>query len=322
MMRRRLAGAALAAIPLLGLVALPRPAGAQVAALTELPRLMTPRSVASLPAAAPSEIIRYGEAPSQLVELFLPKPSGENPDALRPVVVMVHGGCWRQSVAGPELLRPAAGAFLDKGYAVWSVGYRRIDEEGGGYPGTYRDVAQAIDLLRDHAEANKLDLKRVIFYGHSAGAHLALWAAGRPKIPATSPLHSESPLKPRGVVSVGGIGSIANWAAEINTLCGADTVDRLAPKTGEDGSARADELRFADTSPDRLLPFGVPVVMLHGVYDPAAFPAIGLDFAQAARKAGDKADIWLAPVAGHFEVIAPGTRAFAQAVSAVDAFAK
>ena len=316
-MKRLILAAALAAAPLSAPVAL-----AQSSALTELPRLMGPRAVASLPAATPTETIRYGEAPSQLVELFLPKPSAETPDALRPVVVMVHGGCWRQKVAGPELLRPAAGAFLDKGYAVWSIGYRRIDEEGGGYPGTYQDVAKAIDLIREHAEANKLDLNRIVFYGHSAGGHLALWAAGRAKIPASSPLHSENPLKPRGVVSVGGFGSLANWSAEIATNCGADTLEKLAPKTAEDGSERTDDVRFADTSPDKLLPLGVPVVMLHGVYDPVAFPAVGLDFASEARKAGDKADIWLAPVAGHFEVIAPGTRPFAQAVSAVDAFAK
>lgn len=312
MKRILLAGAMLLATPLF----------AQSAALTELPRLMSPRAIASLPAAAPTETIRYGEAPSQVVELFLPKPNSENPDALRPVVVMVHGGCWRQQVAGRELLRPAAGAFVDKGYAVWSVGYRRIDEEGGGYPGTYQDVGKAIDLLREHAAARKLDLNRVVFYGHSAGAHLALWTAGRAKIPAGTPLYSEKPLKPRGVVSVGGIGSLANWSAEINTLCGPDTVEKLAPKTAADGSERSDDARFADTSPDKLLPLGVPVVMLHGVYDAAAFPAIGLDFAQQARKSGDKADIWLAPVAGHFEVIAPGTRAFAQALSAVEAFAK
>jgi acetyl esterase/lipase len=156
----------------------------------ELPRLMNVRSVTSLPAAAPTETIRYGEAPSQQVELYLPKADAENPDSLRPVVVMIHGGCWQKRY-GPELLRPAAGAFLDKGYAVWSIGYRRIDEEGGGYPGTFADVGQALDLLRDHAETHKLDLNRVVLYGHSAGGHLALWAAGRHKLPAASPLRAE-----------------------------------------------------------------------------------------------------------------------------------
>ena len=279
--------------------------------LPDLPRLMTPRSVSSLPAAAPTETIAYGDAPSQRVEYYRPKAA----DGVRhPVVVLVHGGCWRQSIAGPELMRPAAGAFLDKGYAVWSVGYRRIDEEGGGYPGTYQDVARAIDLLRERAEAEKLDLDRVVLFGHSAGGHLALWAAGRANLPATSPLRTDSPLKPRGVVSVGGIGSLKDLQGEIAINCGADTVEKLAPGDGD--------ARFADTSPDLLVPTRTPTVMLHGVYDSAAFPAVGLWYAQAARKAGDLAEVQLAPVAGHFEVIAPGTPAFAQAMAAVERLAK
>ncbi len=285
-----------------------RPAG------PDLPRLMNPRSVMSLPAAAPSETIAYGKAPSQKVELFLPPPGAASPDALRPVVVLIHGGCWQQKMGGMELVRAAAGAFLEKGYAVWSITYRRIDEEGGGYPGTFQDVGKAIDTLRDHAEARKLDLNRVAFWGHSAGAHLALWAAGRHKLPADSPLRADNPLRPRGVVSVGGLGSLQTREKEIGLVCGADTVAKLAP-----GDTEA---RFAGTSPDRLAPTGVPAVMLHGVFDDVAFPAVGLDFAVGARKAGDRVEVQIAPVAGHFEVIAPGTAAFAQGIAAVERFTR
>jgi acetyl esterase/lipase len=313
MRRALLLGALLAATPLLAQSA-PAPLPAARPGTPELPRLMNPRSVMSLPAAAPSQIISYGEAPSQKIELFLPPPSAETPDALRPVVVLIHGGCWQQKVAGMELVRPAAGAFLEKGFAVWSITYRRIDEEGGGYPGTFQDVGAAIDALRDHAEANKLDLNRVVFWGHSAGGHLALWAAGRHKLPAESPLRTENPLKPRGTVSVGGFGSLQKWETEVRTVCGADTVPKLAP-----GDTDA---RFADTSPDRLLPTGVPAVMLHGVFDEVAYPAMGLSHAIDGRKAGDRIDVQVAPIAGHFEVIAPGTAAFAQAAAAVERFAR
>ncbi len=280
----------------------------------ELPRLIGARAVMSLPAAAPSETIRYGDAPSQKVELFLPKANSEAPDALRPVVVLIHGGCWTRAVAGPELMRAAAGAFLNKGYVVWSIGYRGVDEEGGGYPGIFQDVAAAIDLLREHAEANKADLNRVVFFGHSAGGQLALWAAGRSKIPTSSPLAATKPLKPRGVVSVGGFGSLKEWEKEIGLTCGSDTVGKLAPGDSDE--------RFADTSADKLLPTGASIVMLHGVFDAAAYPAVGFDFVQQARKAGDKAEIQVAPVSGHFEVIAPGTSAFAQGMAAVERMAK
>jgi acetyl esterase/lipase len=313
MRRALLVGALLAAAPLVA-QSTPTAAPAMPPGTPELPRLMNPRSVMSLPAAAPAETISYGEAPSQKIELFLPPANAENPDSLRPVVVLIHGGCWQQKVAGMELVRPAAGAFLEKGYAVWSITYRRIDEDGGGYPGTFQDVGAAIDALRDHAEAKKLDLNRVVLWGHSAGGHLALWAAARHKLPAESPLRSESPLRPRGVVSVGGFGSLQKWETEIRNICGADSVPKLAP--GET------DARFADTSPDRLLPSGVPAVMLHGVFDYVAFPAMGLAHAQDGRKAGDRVDIQVAPVSGHFEVIAPGTAAFAQGLAAVDRFAK
>jgi acetyl esterase/lipase len=281
----------------------------------ELPRLMQARTVGAMPAAKPSETIRYGEGESQLVELYLPRPDPEAPDARRPVVVLVHGGCWQKSVAGIELLRPAAAAFLDKGFAVWSIGYRRVDEEGGGYPGTYLDVGAALDLIRDHAETHKLDPGRVVLYGHSAGGHLALWAAGRHRLPEASPLRATDPLRPRGVVSVGGFGSLAEWEKEIGLVCGEGIVAKLTPAVEGDA-------RFADTSPDKLLPTGVPVVMLHGVFDYVAFPAMGLDHAQDARRAGDRAEVQVAPVAGHFEVIAPGAAAFGQAMAAVERLAR
>ena len=305
------------------------PAAAQ-SKLPDLPRLISARAVTSMPAPAPTEVIRYGDGPSQQVELFMPASAGT--DARLPVVVMVHGGCWRRDLAGPELMRPAAGALVEKGYAVWSISYRRIDEEGGGYPGTYADVARAIDMVREQADARNLDLSRVVLLGHSAGGMLALWAAGRARIPAESPLKSEDPLKPRGVVSAGGFGSLGSWQAQIDSLCGADTLALLAPRVAAPSTAEPDQQsdaagspadpRFADTSPDRLLPTGIPSVLLHGVYDPAAFPAVALEYGLAARKAGDKADVQIAPVAGHYEVIAPGTAAFAQLLAAIERLSK
>jgi acetyl esterase/lipase len=305
--------------PLRGLAAaiaaalLASPAAAQLKP-AELPRLMNARSVMSLPAATPTETIAYGEAPSQKIELFLPRPDPAAPDALRPVVVLIHGGCWQAKYPGMELVRPAAGAFLEKGYAVWSISYRRIDEEGGGYPGTFQDVGTAIDSLRDHAERHRLDPERVVFWGHSAGGHLALWAAARHKLPASSPLRTENPLRPRGLLSVGGFGSLKAKEKAIRLVCGDETVPMLAP-----GDTDA---RFADTSPDLLAPSGVPTVMLHGVFDHVAWPAFGLEFAQDSRKAGDRTEVQLAPVAGHFEGIAPGTPAFAQGLAVIERFAR
>jgi len=292
----------------------------------ELPVLMDLRSVGARPQAAPTETLSYGESPSQIVELFLP--ARADPAARLPVVVMIHGGCWRKDIAGPALMRAAAGAFLEKGFAVWSVGYRRVDEAGGGWPGTFADVGAAIDLLGAQAEKHGLDPLRVVAYGHSAGGHLALWAAGRHKLPASSPLKSASPLKLRGVVAVGGLANIKQAERHIDAVCGDQSIALLTKARAEGEAApekptledRAEQ--FADTNPASLLPTGTPVILLHGIYDRIAPPALGLAYAQEARKAGDKAEIQLAPNAGHFEVITPGTRAFEQVLAAVEKFAR
>lgn len=295
------------------LLAFPVPLAAQSSAPAALPRIMSAQSILALPAPVPDETIRYGEEASQKIELFLPTslPEGSGP---LPVAVLIHGGCWQEKVAGIALVRAAAGGLAQRGFAVWSVGYRRIDEPGGGYPGTYQDVARAIDLLAEQAEARNLDAGRSVFLGHSAGAHLALWAAARGRIPKDSPLFSAAPLKPRGVVSLGGFGDLKGDAWVIKGVCEVDPATQLANPEATDP--------WADTSPAAMLPLGAPVVMLHGVYDGVAFPELGLAFAQAVRKAGGISEVVLAPNAGHFEVIAPGARAFEQAVQAAERFTR
>ena len=52
---------------------------------------------------------------------------------------------------GPGLLTWRDEALRQQGFAVWSVGYRRVGHEGGGYPGTFKDMAEAADHLRELA---------------------------------------------------------------------------------------------------------------------------------------------------------------------------
>ena len=296
------------------------PAAAQRANLPPLPQLLTPRQISPMPSAKPTRVVHYGPHPSQVAELYLP-PAKAGADSKRPVVVLIHGGCFRNAAGGFTWVRPAATALSDKGYAVWSIDYREADEEGGGYPGTYQDVAKAIDLLREQAAEQNLDLDRVVLFGHSAGGQMALWAAGRGHLPADSPLRTATPLKPRGVLSFGGYGSLARFDSDISSRCGAEIMSKMLPPATP-GTPPAEDPRFADTSPDRLLPTGVPTVLLHGVFDSFAPPAAGLVYVESARKAGDRSEIEVAPVAGHFEGVAPGTPMFAQAVAAIERLAR
>ena len=124
---------------------------------------------------------RYGRHRSQVAELFLPSGSGPHP-----VVVLIHGGCWRARY-DRHLMDDLAGDLAARGWAAWNVEYRRVGPRaGGGWPATFDDTAAAIDHLSEVDAA--LDLRRVAAVGHSAGGHLALWAAGRTdaRVPLTA----------------------------------------------------------------------------------------------------------------------------------------
>src|SRR4051794_33756515 len=131
----------------------------------------------------------YGPDETQIGELWLPADDGPHP-----VVVLLHGGYWRARY-GLEYFGHAAAALRDERLAAWSVEYRRLGNPGGGYPNTFLDVGRAPDALRGLAERFPLDLRRVVALGHSAGGQLALWAAGRHRLPDNDSLTSPDPLR-------------------------------------------------------------------------------------------------------------------------------
>jgi acetyl esterase/lipase len=257
------------------------------------------------PRHAPTAVVHYGPAPAQVAELFLPKGDG-----LHPVVVLLHGGCFLAEFEGLAQTSAIAADLASRGYAVWNVDYRKLGEPGAGYPGTFQDVATAIDRLRQEAPTHHLDLARVVALGHSAGGHLALWAASRGRIPASSPLHAADPLPIRAAISVAGIGDLEGQGAVFALPCGADTLPRLL-----DTARRADP--YADTSPAALLPSPAKVVMVHGVFDSVMPPYTGLAFAEQVRRAGGRAEVVTIPDAGHFDVAIPTTAAWAQVTAVV-----
>lgn len=237
--------------------------------------------------------IAYGPAPAQAAELFLPKGRGPHP-----VVVLIHGGCFLAEYEGLPQTSGIAADLAARGYAVWNVEYRKLGEEGAGYPGTFLDVADALERLRAEAPKHHLDTRRVVAVGHSAGGHLALWAASRTRLPKTSALWRARPLKIRAVVSLGGIGDLKPHAGVFAGACG-PSIATVAPP-----------LTYRETSPAELLPSGVGVTMIHGEFDHVMPFDTGQAYAAKARAAGDRAEAIEIKGSGHFDPVIPTTQAW------------
>jgi acetyl esterase/lipase len=268
-------------------------------------QVLSTREAMALPSRPADHRIAWGTEPVQFGDLRLPAGPGPHP-----VVVLIHGGCW---LAEYDLayMGALADALRDAGIATWNIEYRRVGDAGGGWPGTMLDAGQAIDHLRVLAAIHSLDLNRVVLSGHSAGGHLALWAATRPRAAAPNPLRGGHPLPVDGVVAVSPVADLAASVSDATPICGRSAAQLLGGTPAEVPD------RYALTSPSALLPLGIPYVIVSGVADQFVPAAHVSAFGAAAQRAGDRVRLELVPEAGHFEPVAPGTAAFASVLAAI-----
>jgi acetyl esterase/lipase len=221
----------------------------------------------------------------------LTRPAGSGP---APVAVLLHGGYWRAQYT-KRLMAPMAAGLAARGWAAANVEYRRVGlgGGGGGWPATFEDVAAAVDHL---ADVDGLDLDRVVTVGHSAGGHLALWAAGRHRLPPGTP----------GAGPVVAIQRAVSLAGVVDLV----EADRLGLGAGAvpallGGRAATVPGRYAVASPAALLPLGVAQVLVHGDADGVVPLGLSERYVSAAVAAGD--DVRLVTLRGvdHMAVIQP-----------------
>ena len=247
--------------------------------------------------------IKYGEGEWHFGDLRLPEGDGPHP-----VCIVIHGGFWRTRFSLEHLGHLCADLTI-RGVATWSLEYRRIGHEGGGWPGTLQDVAQGADHLRILAEDYNLDLSRVITLGHSAGGHLALWLAARSKIDTADPLYSPQPLPLRAAISLAGVCDLRQ-GYNLNLSNGV-----VGDLMG--GSPDQFPARYASASPAALLPLGIRQFLIHGTDDKNVPFEISRDYAARAVELGDPATLITLPNAEHFEVVDPHSAEWPAIVNAV-----
>ncbi|MGC0238997.1 alpha/beta hydrolase family protein [Arthrobacter nitrophenolicus] len=246
----------------------------------------------------------YGQDPSQWGELFLPpRPAESGP---RGVVVVIHGGYWRAKY-GAELGEPLALDLAEHGVAAWNLEYRRAGN-GGGWPGTFQDILAGIDTLGELAGPHSLDLGKVVALGHSAGGHLAVWAAGRDRLGSLGLTEEEGKVRANnagvrlaGVVSQSGVLDLAG-AERLRLSDGA-----VANLLGGPPSDFPGRYRYAD--PMAALPLDVPVFAVHAEDDDDVPPAMSAGYVDAGRSGPVPPRLVTVP-GDHFELIDPGAEAY------------
>lgn len=225
-------------------------------------------------------VLRYGEHYRQVSDLWLP--AGEHAGFL---VVTVHGGGWDDTNDRRDL-NVLVADFVGRGYPTLNVDYRGFGENGG-WPGTFTDTGQAVDLAADAAAKASVPTDRIVLVGHSAGGHLAMWAAARHTLAADQPA-----ANPRVTPALA-----ASLAGVLHPSVDYGENDLVEALFG--GLADQQPDRFAYGDPSLRAPYGMPLFAGAGLADEVVPPSQTQFFADAVRQAGDTVEVQLVEGASH-----------------------
>ena len=247
----------------------------------------------------PDATMRYGSVGTQVADVFEPE------SAVDSLVLLLHGGFWRES---DRMRTWAAGrAIADAGHLCTTVLYRKGP---GGWPAAFDDVVTAIDQIqlsgREWTVHNEAP-RRLTLVGHSAGGQLALWAASRASLPAASRWHTTR-LQVTGVVALAP-------AADLGAMAAQGIGDGAVEEFLGGGPTEVPDA-YAVADPARLVP-GVPVELLHGADDDVIPPALSEEYAARAAAAGADCRLDLVPGVGHTSWGDPSSPAFARLLAAL-----
>ena len=238
----------------------------------------TSASILERPPPPPGQRIAYGPDPNQFGELRLPAGPGPHP-----VIIFIHGGFWK---AKYDLTHAAhlCAALTEAGFATWSLEYRRVGQQGGGYPGTLEDISNG---ARAVTQIPNLDRSRVVVSGHSAGGQLALWLA------------AQGAIELQAVIALAPITDLRKAQAE-NLGGGA-----VAAFLGDQPEG------LPTCSPIELLPMKVPQTLLHGTQD----EVVPVEQSESFAAASASARLIKLEATGHFELIDPRSNAWPTVLS-------
>lgn len=247
----------------------------------------------NLAPSAPDALLRYAEHTRGFAELRIPEGNGPFP-----LAVIFHGGCWKTGIANQAYMAPLATRWQQQGIATLNVDYREVGD-GGGWPGSFVDWQAAAALIDEVANAYPVDRTRITLVGHSAGALPAQWLTMEQD--SFGPLGERSQLDVRAAMVLDGPADVGEERAPFDALCQFSSVDPFMG--GAPDQARA---RYAAISPLKYPPRVKELLFVQAV-----LPAAPQSVQTAIRAAGVRVTVRENPGASHFEILTPGTEAYA-----------
>jgi acetyl esterase/lipase len=249
--------------------------------------------ILSLPPPSANARIAYGNDANQFGDLWLPATPGPHP-----TVIVIHGGYWRARY-DLAYFGHCCADLAAHGIAAWNIEYRRVGNAGGGWPGTFQDVAAAANYLRTIAPSYQLQLNTLTALGHSAGGHLALWLAARHRLNLDEGLALADPIVVTKVVALAAVSDLQSaWQRGLSNGAAAELVGGTPQEFPE---------RYKQGSPAALLPLGVRQYLVHGRADDAVPFEISEQYVAKARTLADPAELIELENTGHFECVDPRT---------------
>ncbi len=118
-----------------------------------------------------------GKERVEKLDLYLPAGQG----TLRPAVVMIHGGSWRQGAKDTAREINICTNLAKQGFVAASIEYKLVKNGVAVWPTNLNDCRDAVRFLRAHAEKYQINPERIGVIGASAGGHLALMLALTPE---------------------------------------------------------------------------------------------------------------------------------------------
>lgn len=234
--------------------------------------------------------LSYGSDSHQFGDLRVPKSKGPHP-----ALMNIHGGFWRNRYDLAHAGHLCA-ALTQKGIATWNVEYRRVGDEGGGWPGTFEDLRQAYRFVSHLGDKYNVDAKRVLVMGHSAGGQLALCLAAH-----ESSVHA--------VVSLAGVVDLRRaWSVHLSNNAAGEFLGGSPDQVPE---------HYREADPMQLEIKSAQQWVIHGSADDVVPPDFSRRYAEAKTKAGETVHWVEIENAGHFDLIDPRTEAWKRIRTAV-----